>query len=109
MGAIGRVLLVLGVLLVLTIQQLPRFSSDLALWGPATGWNVGPRPAFNYGLALRKEKRYDEATLQFLHVLSRLEGAPRAASYRESIRAQFMAMEWDGYPVCDSDLVRPHC
>lgn len=44
----GRWWLVLGVLAVLTHRQLPRFSSDLALWQAAAAMHPqAPRPAVN--------------------------------------------------------------
>lgn len=106
-----RILLVLGMLAVLTVCQLPVWSSDVALWGAAVSWNAtSPRPAFNYGLALRKAGRHDEAVLWFIRAVDRaMISKHREADYRRAVAAQLFAIEITGDYVCDTPHIRPHC
>lgn len=103
--------LVLGVLAVLTVCQRPVWSSDLALWGAAVSFNAtSPRPAFNYGLALRKAGRHREAVVWFIRAADRAMVAKyREADYRRAVAAQLFAIEMTGDYVCDMPHVQPHC
>lgn len=105
-----RIGLLLGVLAVLTVRQLPVWSSDLALWGAAVSFNAtSPRPALNYGIALRKAGRPDEAAIWLIRAADRSMKHPREIDYRRAVAAQFFAIEATGYYICDTPHIRFHC
>lgn len=111
MGSVAvRVLVLLGVLLGLTAWQLPMWASDEALWSVAVRLNrTSPRPAFNYGLALRHAGHVDRAAFWLAMAADRATGHPREADYRRAVQAQFMAIELSGVPICASASVQPYC
>lgn len=105
-----RVLAILGLLACLTARQLPVWSSDVELWSVAVLWNVtAPRPAFNLGLALRKQGRAAEAVEWFVRAVERAAKTPRAGDYRQAVDRQFLALEMTGFDACAIPSARLLC
>lgn len=105
-----RVVVVLSVLACLTVRQLPTWSSDAALWSAAVQWNTtAPRPAYNLGVALRKQGRPIEAVRWLTLAVERASGTPKAAEYLRAVQAQFFAMEITGFYPCDLPSARRYC
>jgi hypothetical protein len=107
---VGIGLIVLALLAWGTARQLPRFRTDLALWGAAVRVTpMLPRPALNYATALRKIDRHDEAVFWLIRAGQTADRSLRAQEIRAGVRGQLQWMSAFGDDVCSRPDVQPYC
>lgn len=104
-----RVRVLLGLLLVLTAMQLPRWASDVALWSAAVEASDSPRATLNLAIALRKQGRYEGALWRLHQTLERAQGHPMEARYRSAVSSQIAYLEFIGIFPCNSPSLSALC
>lgn len=107
---VGIGLIVLGLLAIGTARQIPRFQSDLRLWGAAVRVTPFlPRPALNYATALRRAGRVEDALPWFIRAHAFADRSVRAQEIRAGVRAQLLFLTAFGEDVCSRPDVQPYC
>lgn len=100
----------MGLLVYLSVGQLPRFSSSEALWRSAH--EAEPqlaRPAINLASALLPQGRFMEASALLLVGAQNTRIDPKADEYLRLIRSQLQAWELLGYPACEAWPLQAYC
>jgi len=99
-----------GLLWALSLQRVPMFQSDRALWEAAVAASpLLPRPAVNLAAAYHREGRNREAVVWLVKAGELSPGAPRGVEVRWIVRRQLLWMTAFGDPVCSRQSVAPYC
>ena len=93
----------------LTVGQQGVWRSDLTLWQAAVRSHEGPRPAFNFALALRQDGQTERAVWWLVETVDRSVGRPEEAAVRDAVRDKLLFIRMMGFQVCDSPSTQPHC
>lgn len=107
---VGVGLLIVGLLAAGTASTIPRFRTDLDLWGAAVRVTPNlPRSSLNYATALRKAGRDDEAVIWLIRAAETADRSTRAQEIRAGVRAQLRFLSAFGDDVCSRPDVQPYC